>query len=72
MIAYQYVVGEAKETNKILLNHLIHLMIHGLLHLFGYDHLSDKDATKMERLEKRIMAQLKYPDPYKVGSRKPR
>jgi hypothetical protein len=46
-------------------------LIHGLLHLFGYDHLSDKEADQMERLEKKIMAELKLPDPYQItGSEK--
>ena len=66
VIAYQYVVAEAKKDHKILINHVTHLLIHGLLHLFGYDHTSDTEAGKMERLEKRgswlISAFL---DPYK-------
>lgn len=65
-ISYQYIVDEAKKDHKILINHLIHLMIHGLLHLFGYDHLSNSEAEKMERLEKRIMGLLGLPDPYKM------
>jgi probable rRNA maturation factor len=66
VIAYQYMVAEAKNDHKILINHFIHLFIHGLLHLFGYDHISDKDANRMERLEKQIMAQLQLPDPYQI------
>lgn len=65
-ISYQYVVAEAKKTHKILINHLTHLMIHGILHLFGYDHGVEVDANRMERLEKRIMKQLGLPDPYAV------
>jgi probable rRNA maturation factor len=63
-IAYQYVVVEAKNEHKILLNHVTHLVIHGLLHLLGYDHLADKEASRMERLETKIMAALGLPDPY--------
>lgn len=63
-IAYQYMVDESKKYNKILINHLTHLMIHGILHLFGYDHLGDIDAQRMERLEKKIMRRLGLPDPY--------
>ena len=63
-LAYQYVVVEAKNEHKILLNHLIHLIIHGILHLFGYDHLNQRDAGKMEQLEKKLMAGLGLPDPY--------
>jgi probable rRNA maturation factor len=64
-IAYQYVVGESKKDHKILINHVTHLLIHGILHLFGYDHISNSKAVRMERLEKRIMAELGLPDPYK-------
>src|ERR1700733_473299 len=53
-IAYQYVVGETKKNHKILINHLTHLLIHGILHLFGYDHEADTKAVRMERLEGKI------------------
>lgn len=66
VLGYQYVVAEVKKDHKILINHIIHLLIHGLLHLFGYDHLSDKEAEPMERLEKKIMAKLMLPDPYQI------
>jgi probable rRNA maturation factor len=69
-IAYQYIVGEAKRDNKILINHLTHLFIHGLLHLFGYDHGLDPEAARMERLETKIMAALGLPDPYRAVSAK--
>lgn len=63
-IAYQYVVAEAKRDRKLLLNHLVHLVVHGVLHLFGYDHVSSSAAMKMERMEKKIMSELGLPDPY--------
>jgi probable rRNA maturation factor len=63
-IAYQYIVVEAKKDHKILINHVTHLFIHGLLHLFGYDHEIDPKAERMERLEQKIMAALDLPDPY--------
>ncbi|MDE1974510.1 MAG: rRNA maturation RNase YbeY [Hyphomicrobiales bacterium] len=63
-IAYMYTAKEAKENNKLLENHTVHLLIHGLLHLFGYDHLSDLDARKMEKLETEIMKDLELPNPY--------
>ncbi len=66
VIAYQYVVAEAEKDRKPLINHVTHLLIHGLLHLFGYDHAADAEADSMERLEKRIMAKLGLPDPYKI------
>lgn len=65
-LAYQYIVVESKKDHKILINHALHLLIHGLLHLFGYDHKTVTAANKMERLEKTIMAGLGLPDPYAV------
>ncbi len=67
-IAYQYIVAEAKKDHKILINHTIHLMIHGLLHLFGYDHGLNVEAVRMERLEQKIMKDLGLPDPYAAAT----
>jgi probable rRNA maturation factor len=67
VLGYQYIVGETKKYNKVLINHISHLVIHGLLHLLGYDHTLEKDATRMERLEQKIMAALDLPDPYHAG-----
>ena len=55
---------EARAQRKTLRAHCAHLVIHGTLHLQGYDHESDKDATVMEALETRLLASLGYPDPY--------
>jgi probable rRNA maturation factor len=63
-ISYQYVVAETERDHKILTNHVVHLLIHGILHLFGYDHMAGIEATRMERLEKKVMAGLGLPDPY--------
>lgn len=63
-IAYQYIVVEARKEHKILINHLTHLMIHGILHLFGYDHPTAVMAVCMEQLEKKLMAELGLPNPY--------
>lgn len=63
-VAYQTVVKEAKAEKKELLDHVTHLLIHGLLHLFGYDHDTDARASRMEKMEKEIMATLGLPDPY--------
>jgi probable rRNA maturation factor len=71
-IGYQYVVDEAKRDHKILINHIIHLMVHGVLHLFGYDHVSGAGAMHMERLEKSIMAKLGLLDPYAPQPREPK
>jgi len=63
-LGYQYIVAEAKRDHKILINHATHLLVHGILHLFGYDHVSGSGAIRMERLEKSIMSRLGLPDPY--------
>ena len=55
---------EAKEQNKDFLDHLIHLFVHGVLHLLGYNHDSDREASKMEQIEKSILGKLGIEDPY--------
>ena len=64
VIAYQTTAREAKAEDKRFRDHLTHLAIHGFLHLLGYDHETDKDASAMERLEVRILQRLAVPDPY--------
>ena len=64
IIAYQTVLKEAKEQDKTFCAHLAHLLIHGTLHLQGYDHLNARQAKKMESLETKIMKNLGYQDPY--------
>ena len=63
-VAYQYVVKEAKAEQKMLLDHVTHLVIHGILHLFGYDHDTDARAARMEKMERELMASLGLLDPY--------
>ena len=63
-IAYQYVKKEARLQNKSLENHLTHLVIHGFLHLLGFDHISNHDAKIMESLEIRIMHSMRLANPY--------
>lgn len=64
VIAYQTTAHEATTERRRFDHHLVHLAIHGFLHLLGYDHESDRDAKKMERLEVDILARLGVPDPY--------
>lgn len=72
-VAYQYTASEAKEEGKLLLDHLTHLVLHGILHIFGYNHETDATAARMERLETKLMAELGLADPYApVPSRKGR
>ncbi len=63
-LAYETCMAEAKEQQKPAADHVTHLIIHGLLHLLGYDHECDEDATVMERLETEILGNLGLPDPY--------
>jgi len=60
------VVREASEQGKALDAHFAHLVVHGMLHLQGYDHKKKADATEMEALEREIMNTLGYADPYVV------
>jgi probable rRNA maturation factor len=55
---------EAAAQHKALQAHWAHLVVHGTLHLLGYDHTKSPDARKMETLEKKFLATLGYPDPY--------
>ena len=58
------IAREAREQGKSLDAHFAHLVVHGGLHLAGYDHEREADARRMEALERRILARLGYPDPY--------
>ncbi len=64
-IAYATVAKEAKEAGKSLKNHLSHMVVHGVLHLLGYDHERMPDAVTMERLETEILSELGIADPYR-------
>ena len=64
VLAYETIDREAREEGKLFSDHTAHLVVHGLLHLVGYDHENESDAKKMETLESRIMSSLGYPDPW--------
>lgn len=64
ILAAETVAREARELNIPLRHHLQHLVVHGLLHLSGFDHETDGAAEEMEALETRILASLDIPDPY--------
>lgn len=63
-LAYETCAREAVEAGKSLADHATHLVVHGLLHLLGYDHVRDGDALVMEGLEVRVLATLGLSDPY--------
>lgn len=63
-ISYDTCAREAEAAGKPLADHVSHLVIHGLLHCLGYDHVRDKDAERMEALEVQVLASLGLPDPY--------
>jgi probable rRNA maturation factor len=65
VLAVETVAQEAAEQKKPLADHLLHLTVHGVLHLLGYDHLTRADAAAMESLERLILAELGVPDPYR-------
>lgn len=65
VICPSVVIKEANDQHKTITNHSLHLVVHGILHLFGFDHeLSHTDAKQMETLEVNILAQLDITNPY--------
>ncbi len=63
-ISYDTCKSEADAAGKSMSSHVTHLIIHGVLHLLGYDHIRDPDATLMEQVEIGILGKLGYDDPY--------
>ena len=64
VICIPVVAAEAEEQGKTAEAHWAHMVIHGCLHLLGYDHINDEEAEEMEGLERLILAELGYSDPY--------
>ena len=64
VICVPVVEREAVEQGTTLEAHWAHLVIHGCLHLLGYDHIDDDEAEEMESLERQLLAELGHPDPY--------
>ena len=64
VICRQVVEREAQEQDKPLMAHWAHMVVHGSLHLLGYDHIEDDEAEEMESLETQIMTELGFADPY--------
>lgn len=64
IIAWETMKREALEQDKEFLDHLRHMMVHGTLHLIGYDHLDDAEAAEMEGLEIEILKEMNVENPY--------
>ncbi|MEH6911019.1 MAG: rRNA maturation RNase YbeY [Oceanicoccus sp.] len=69
VICAPVVAKEAIAQNKPARSHWAHMVIHGTLHLLGYDHIDDSDAEKMEALEIEILASLEIPNPYSIDNK---
>jgi probable rRNA maturation factor len=66
------ITREARAQGKPVAAHYAHLVVHGLLHLQGYDHESARDAATMEKRERNLLAAFGYPDPYKTAAARAR
>jgi probable rRNA maturation factor len=64
VLAFETVEREAREEGKSLADHVAHLVVHGFLHLIGFDHQAAAEADRMEAMETRILARLGISDPY--------
>ncbi len=69
ILAYETLAREAGALDIAFDDHLAHLLLHGCLHLLGYDHITDDDAAAMEGLETRLLAKLGIKDPYQDGAK---
>ena len=65
VLAFETVAREANDQVKPFCDHVRHLIVHGVLHLLGYDHRREADAIRMEHFETSILAKLGVPDPYR-------
>jgi probable rRNA maturation factor len=64
VICIDIVIEQAKTQNKSFNNHLLHMAIHGTLHLLGFNHIEDKEAVEMENLEIKILQKMQINNPY--------
>lgn len=71
VICIDVMKDEALSQNKVLFDHWAHLVVHGCLHLAGFDHISDNEAEIMEALEVKILAKLAIDNPYKTNNNLP-
>lgn len=64
VLALETLLDESRDQGRLLSDHVSHMVVHGVLHLLGYDHATDHEAGAMEALESRILAGLGIADPY--------
>ena len=67
VLARETLEREAADLQKPLTDHFTHLVVHGFLHILGYDHMEEGEALEMEGLETQILGSLGIPDPYHEG-----
>ncbi|MDP3898950.1 MAG: rRNA maturation RNase YbeY [Mesorhizobium sp.] len=67
VLSFETILAEAALDVKAFEHHLTHLLVHGFLHLLGYDHETPDDAEEMEAIERRILARLAIADPYAIS-----
>ncbi|NNE58430.1 MAG: rRNA maturation RNase YbeY [Hellea sp.] len=67
VLARETILAETAQQNKSLADHVTHLIVHGFLHLLGFDHQDDEQAAEMESLEKKALAQLGIDNPYQIN-----
>jgi len=72
VLALETVAAEAQQQGKRLADHVAHLVVHGVLHLMGYDHEKQSEASRMERLEIEILDRLGVANPYVLTAAHPR
>lgn len=68
VICAEVVAREAEEQGKEALHHWAHMVVHGTLHLLGFDHINDDEAEQMEALERLLLARLEIADPYRTDA----
>lgn len=68
VICHAVVAKEASKQGKPLEHHYAHMVVHGILHLMGYDHIDDEEAEEMEQFERELLSELNIPDPYADNS----
>lgn len=64
ILSHEVIVKEAVEQNKSIEHHYMHMLVHGILHLQGYDHIDDKEANEMEEMEINILETFQISNPY--------